>query len=57
MPTLCKTIQPLNIPRRKVATRLGITELQLNDLLTSKIDKFTLDALIHLDARAWLLHL
>ncbi len=51
MHTLCKTIQPLNTPRRKVATRLGITELQLNDLLTGKIGKFALDTLIHLDAR------
>ncbi|WP_166220148.1 helix-turn-helix domain-containing protein [Pseudomonas atagonensis] len=57
MYTLCKAIQLSNIPQRKVASRLGITEIQLNDLLKGKIYNFTLDALIHLDARVSLLHL
>lgn len=36
------------------AKRLGITQPRLNDLMRGKIDKFSLDALMNLAARAGL---
>jgi predicted XRE-type DNA-binding protein len=36
------------------AKRLGITQPRLNDLLRGRLDKFSLDALINLAARAGL---
>ena len=36
----------------QAAKRLGITQPRLNDLLRGKIDKFSLDALVNMVARA-----
>lgn len=38
--------------RAEAARRLGVTQLQLDDLLRSKIDKFSLDMLIDLATHA-----
>jgi predicted XRE-type DNA-binding protein len=43
-----------NTTQARAATRLGITQPRLNDLLQGKINKFSLDALLTLAARAGL---
>lgn len=40
--------------QKEAANRLGVTQPRLNDLLRGKIDKFSLDALVLLAARAGL---
>jgi len=40
--------------QEEAAGRLGVTQPRLNDLLRGKIDKFSLDALVLLAARAGL---
>lgn len=40
--------------QKEAASRLGVTQPRLNDLLRGKIDKFSLDALVLLAARAGL---
>ena len=56
--TLMIAIQE-TVARRKesqteAAKKLGITQPRLNDLLRGRIDKFSLDALVNLAARAGL---
>jgi predicted XRE-type DNA-binding protein len=41
-----------NITQAEAARRLGVTQPRLNDLLRSKIDKFSLDTLIALARHA-----
>lgn len=43
-----------NLTQAKAAERLSVTQPRLNDLLRGKIDKFSLDALVELSARAGL---
>jgi predicted XRE-type DNA-binding protein len=43
-----------NATQARAASRLGITQPRLNDLLQGKINKFSLDALLTLAARAGL---
>ena len=42
------------LTQAKAAERLGVTQPRLNDLLRGKADKFSLDALVDLSARAGL---
>jgi predicted XRE-type DNA-binding protein len=48
------TVGAWNTTQARAASRLGITQPRLNDLLQGKIDKFSLDALLTLAARAGL---
>ena len=48
------TIRTWDTTQAKAASRLGVTQPRLNDLLQGKINKFSLDALLTLAARAGL---
>ncbi len=48
------TIRTWNTTQARAASRLGVTQPRLNDLLRGKINKFSLDALLTLAARAGL---
>ncbi len=50
-----KTIDNWNVTQAAAAKRLGITQPRLNDLMRGRINKFSLDALTNLAARAGLL--
>jgi predicted XRE-type DNA-binding protein len=43
-----------HVTQAEAARRLGVTQPRLNDLLRGRIDKFSLDALVALAARAGL---
>ena len=47
-------VRSWNTTQARAARRLGITQPRLNDLLQSKINKFSLDALLNLATRAGL---
>jgi predicted XRE-type DNA-binding protein len=47
-------VRSWNTTQGRAARRLGITQPRLNDLLTGKINKFSLDALMTLATRAGL---
>lgn len=47
-------IRSWGLTQAKAAERLGVTQPRLNDLLRGKADKFSLDALVDLSARAGL---
>lgn len=47
-------VQSWETTQAQAASRLGITQPRLNDLLRGKIDKFSLDTLLTLAARAGL---
>ena len=47
-------VRSWDLTQAKAAERLGVTQPRLNDLLRGKIDKFSLDALVELSARAGL---
>ncbi|CRM42238.1 hypothetical protein [Pseudomonas sp. 22 E 5] len=49
---LCKTIRGWGLSQKEAAQRLGISQPRLNDVLTGKIDKLSLDALVNLSAAA-----
>ncbi|KAE9649928.1 XRE family transcriptional regulator [Pseudomonas fluorescens] len=49
---LCKTIRGWELSQKEAAQRLGISQPRLNDVLTGKIDKLSLDALVNLSAAA-----
>ncbi|MBD9441779.1 helix-turn-helix domain-containing protein [Pseudomonas sp. PDM04] len=49
---LCKTIRGWELSQVEAARRLKITQPRLNDVLSGKIDKFSLDALVNLSAAA-----
>ncbi|MHC8323212.1 helix-turn-helix domain-containing protein [Pseudomonas sp. GB2N2] len=49
---LCKTIRGWQLSQKDAAARLKITQPRLNDVLSGKIDKFSLDALVNLSAAA-----
>ncbi len=45
---LQQKVKSWEVPQAEAARRLGVTRPRLNDLLRSKIDKFSLDMLINL---------
>ena len=47
-------VRSWGLTQAKAADRLGVTQPRLNDLLRGKADKFSLDALVDLSARAGL---
>lgn len=49
---LCQTIRSWELSQKDAAQRLGISQPRLNDVLTGKIDKLSLDALVNLSAAA-----
>ncbi|MCI4680621.1 helix-turn-helix domain-containing protein [Rhodoblastus acidophilus] len=49
---LQQKVKSWEVAQAEAARRLGVTQLQLNDLLRSKIDKFSLDMLIDLATHA-----
>ena len=49
-----ETVRSWNTTQAQAARRLGITQPRLNDLLHGKINKFSLDTLMTLAARAGL---
>lgn len=51
---LVKTVQAWELSQKEAAKRLGISQPRLNDVLSGKIDKFSLDALVNLSSAAHL---
>jgi predicted XRE-type DNA-binding protein len=51
---LGKTVQAWELSQKEAAKRLGISQPRLNDVLSGKIDKFSLDALVNLSSSAHL---
>jgi predicted XRE-type DNA-binding protein len=51
MIAITERVRAWNVTQREAAQRLGITQPRLNELLTGKINKFSLDALIGLAQR------
>ena len=49
-----KAVQGWGLPQTVAAKRLGVSQPRLNDLLKNRINKFSLDALVTLGARAGL---
>ena len=47
-------VEGWKVSQTEAARRLGLTQPRLNDLMRGRIDKFSLDALINLAARAGL---
>ena len=45
-------VRTLDVTQVEAAKQLGLTQPRLNDLLKGKIDKFSLDALVNILARA-----
>lgn len=54
MMELCRVIRGWELSQKEAAKRLKITQPRLNDVLSGKIDKFSLDALVNLSAAAQL---
>ncbi|MDF1653978.1 MAG: XRE family transcriptional regulator [Coxiellaceae bacterium] len=52
MIALCKRIDAMGMTQAKAAKQLGITQPRLNDLLRGRINRFSLDALFDIAARA-----
>lgn len=49
-----KVVPGWGLPQTAAAKRLGVSQPRLNDLLKDRINKFSLDALVTLGARAGL---
>jgi predicted XRE-type DNA-binding protein len=49
-----KVVDGWDVTQSEAARKLGINQPRMNDLLRGKIDKFSLDALMNLAARAGL---
>jgi predicted XRE-type DNA-binding protein len=49
-----EVVDKWDVTQTQAAKRLGITQPRLNDLVRGRIDKFSLDALMNLAARAGL---
>lgn len=45
-------VESLNVTQKEAATRLGLTQPRLNDLLRGRLDRFSLDMLVNVLARA-----
>jgi predicted XRE-type DNA-binding protein len=54
MRAIRKEVQSWAEPQTAAARRLGVSQPRLNDLLRNRINKFSLDALVTLAARAGL---
>ncbi|EPL06642.1 MULTISPECIES: helix-turn-helix domain-containing protein [unclassified Pseudomonas] len=54
MMELSKTIKTWGLSQKAAAQRLNITQPRLNDVLSGKINKFSLDALVNLSDAAQL---
>ena len=54
MSIIATTVRGWNVPEAEAATRLGLTQPRLDDLLRGKISKFSLDTLLTLATRAGL---
>ena len=54
MIAITDTVQGWDTTQARAASRLGVTQPRLNDLLQGRINKFSLDALLTLAARAGL---
>jgi predicted XRE-type DNA-binding protein len=54
MIAISEAVRGWAVPQTAAAKRLGITQPRLNDLLRGRVDKFSLDALVELAARAGL---
>lgn len=52
MMALVKVVERWKLTQGEAAKRLGVTQPRLNDLLRGRIEKFSLDALVDLSARA-----
>ncbi len=49
-----QSVRAWNVTQTEAASRLGVTQPRLNDLLRGRIQNFSLDALVDLAARAGL---
>ncbi len=49
-----RVVQGWGVPQTAAAKQLGVSQPRLNDLLKNRINKFSLDALVTLGARAGL---
>jgi len=49
-----EVVEGWKVTQAEAANRLGITQPRLNDLVRGRLDKFSLDALMNLAARAGL---
>ena len=54
MIAITEAVSAWHLTQTEAAKRLGVTQPRLNDLLRGRIDKFSLDALVALAARAGL---
>jgi len=54
MIALDQTVERWGVTQKEAATRLGISQPRLNDLLKGRINKFSVDALVDLATRAGL---
>ena len=54
MIVLEETVERWKVTQKEAASRLGITQPRLSDLLKGKISKFSVDALVDLATRAGL---
>lgn len=54
MTVMTERIRGWDVSQAEAGRRLGLTQPRVNDLLKGKIDKFSLDALVNLSARAHL---
>lgn len=54
MAAISERVKGWNVSQTEAGRRLGLTQPRVNDLLQGKIDKFSLDALVNVSARAHL---
>jgi predicted XRE-type DNA-binding protein len=54
MIAISEAVAAWRVNQSEAASRLGVTQPRLNDLLRGRIDRFSLDALVELAARAGL---
>lgn len=54
MLAICNEVDGWKLTQANAATRLGVTQPRMNDLLRGRIDKFSLDALMNLAQSAGL---
>jgi predicted XRE-type DNA-binding protein len=54
MAAIQQTVEAWQLTQAEAASRLGVTQPRMNDLLRGRIDKFSLDALMNLASSAGL---
>ena len=54
MAAIQQTVEAWRLTQAEAASRLGVTQPRMNDLLRGRIDKFSLDALMNLASAAGL---